>query len=80
MDAKKDPVGPDELPGWLRGKKKIIVARGKKFAEHNAKGLKTESRIELVLGPSGKLRAPTFVIGDTMLVGFNEEMYAENGL
>lgn len=29
------------------------------------------------MGPSGNLRAPTFKVGDTYLVGFNEEMYEE---
>jgi hypothetical protein len=32
-------------------------------------------RAALVLGPSGKLRAPTLVHGDTVVVGFHAEVY-----
>ena len=28
-----------------------------------------------LLGPTGNLRAPTLVVGDTVLVGFNEDAY-----
>ena len=28
-----------------------------------------------ILGPTGNLRAPTARVGDTLLVGFNEEAY-----
>ena len=30
-----------------------------------------------MLGATGNLRAPTIVFGDTLLVGFNEEVYSE---
>jgi len=29
-----------------------------------------------VLGPTGNLRAPALVAGDTLLVGWNEEAYS----
>ena len=28
-----------------------------------------------MLGPTGNLRAPTMVCGDTLLVGFNQELF-----
>ncbi len=31
-----------------------------------------------MLGPTGNLRAPTIRTGKTVLVGFNEEVYAEH--
>jgi hypothetical protein len=30
-----------------------------------------------LLGPTGNLRAPTLRVGDTLLVGFNEEGYRQ---
>jgi arsenate reductase-like glutaredoxin family protein len=30
-----------------------------------------------MLGPTGNLRAPTLVVGKTVLVGFNDEAYTE---
>jgi hypothetical protein len=29
-----------------------------------------------MLGPTGNLRAPTAIVGKTVLVGFNEDAYA----
>ena len=33
--------------------------------------------IKAMLGTTGNLRAPTAVVGDTVLVGFNDERYAD---
>lgn len=80
MDAKKAPVGPDDLGPWFRGRKQVVVAKGKKYATHTLRSVPVAERPALVLGPSGKLRAPSLIVGDVLLVGFNEEMYAEHGL
>ncbi len=38
-----------------------------------------DSRLaELMLGPTGNLRAPTLKIGKILVVGFNEEIYAKS--
>ena len=29
------------------------------------------------MGPSGNLRAPTYIQGDQIIIGFNPEMYEE---
>ncbi len=34
-----------------------------------------EEAILAMLGPTGNLRAPTLVVGKTILVGFNEDVY-----
>jgi hypothetical protein len=34
-----------------------------------------EELAALVIGPSGNLRAPTLQVGDTLLVGFDDELY-----
>ena len=34
-----------------------------------------EAEVTAMLGPTGNLRAPTLVVGKTLLVGFNEEAY-----
>ncbi len=70
-------VGPDDLADWFRGRKRLIVATGNKVVEQSLKGLSVEDREALVLGRSGKLRAPTLLVGDVVLVGWNEESYAE---
>ncbi len=55
----------------------MIVATGKKVVEKQLRGLSKADREALVLGRSGKLRAPTLMVGDTVLVGFNEESYGQ---
>ena len=58
---------------------KLVSARGKKVVEVDLKKteLSQDEILKLVLGPTGNLRAPTLLIGKQMVVGFNEEMYAE---
>jgi len=34
--------------------------------------------VAAMLGPTGNLRAPTIRTGKTVLVGFNQEIYAEH--
>jgi arsenate reductase-like glutaredoxin family protein len=31
--------------------------------------------LKAMLGPTGNLRAPTLRVGNTLLIGFNEDMY-----
>jgi len=33
--------------------------------------------VALMLGPTGNLRAPTLIVGKKVIVGFNEDLYAE---
>ena len=55
----------------------LLVAKGKKIVELNLnKEDPSEAEVlKLILGPTGNLRAPTFVVGKKLIVGFNEEMY-----
>lgn len=70
-------VGADDLAPWFRGRKKLIVAKGKKHSEHTVRGLAAADRAKLVIGPTGRLRAPTLLVGDAVVVGFNDDVYRE---
>ena len=52
--------------------------RGKKIDRLDLKKNRPEDAaiLALIIGPTGNLRAPTAKVGKTMLVGFNEEAYA----
>ena len=54
-----------------------MVAKGKKWETHSVRGLSAQDREALVVGPSGKLRAPALVAGDTLVVGYHDEAYDE---
>lgn len=58
---------------------KLVVAKGKKVVEVDLKKDRPDddALVALMLGPTGNLRAPTMKVGKTMLVGFNEQIYAE---
>ena len=54
----------------------MTVAKGKKI--HQFKGGKaiTDEALDAMLGSTGNLRAPAVVVGKTLLVGFNEDVYS----
>jgi arsenate reductase-like glutaredoxin family protein len=77
VDANKNRIGRAEALKLLAAIKRLVAARGKKIAEFDLAKNRPDDDTLLahLLGPTGNLRAPTARIGDTLLVGFNEEMY-----
>lgn len=60
----------------LKGASKLIVAKGKKVSEFSIGSRISGDAVDAMLGPTGNLRAPTAIVGKTVLVGFNEDAYA----
>ena len=62
----------------LEGVRELLVARGRKVLSVDLeKDRPSDSELlELLLGRSGKLRAPTIRRGRRLLVGYNEELMA----
>jgi arsenate reductase-like glutaredoxin family protein len=54
----------------------VIVLKGKKRSDFKG-GSAGKDVVDAMLGPTGNLRAPTLRAGKTVVVGFNEEAYAE---
>ncbi len=57
---------------------KLIVAKGRKLSEFKLPAESSDDSVQAMLGPTGNLRAPTLRVGKTLIVGFNEEAYAEH--
>jgi hypothetical protein len=55
----------------------VIVAKGKKVSEFKPGGKAGKDVVDAMLGPTGNLRAPTIRRGKTVIVGFNEEVFAD---
>lgn len=57
----------------------LLVAKGKKVTRVDLKKDRPDDDeiVALMLGPTGNLRAPTFKVGKTVLIGFNDEIYDE---
>jgi hypothetical protein len=55
----------------------VIVAKGKKVSEFKPAGKADKELLDAMLGPTGNLRAPTIRRGKTVVVGFNEDVFAQ---
>jgi hypothetical protein len=59
---------------------RIVVAKGKKVVTFDLTAAPPDEKTLLahLLGPTGNLRAPALRKGTTLLVGFNEDVYADH--
>lgn len=53
----------------------MIVAKGKSVVRFEAGARTGSDCVDAMLGPTGNLRAPTLVVGTTVLVGFDDASY-----
>jgi hypothetical protein len=56
---------------------RVIVCKGKKVSEFKPGGKAPSDVVAAMLGPTGNLRAPTIRHGKLVLVGFNEDVFAD---
>ena len=79
VDAKAQWGRDDALKLAARASR-IVVARGSKVVTFSMTRNRPDEETLLahLLGPTGRLRAPTLRIGKTLLVGFNADAYADN--
>ena len=77
VNAAKERIGEAALAELFDGARKVTAAKGKKVVVLDlAKDADAMERLaEVVLGPTGNLRAPTWQKGKTLVVGFDEETY-----
>jgi arsenate reductase-like glutaredoxin family protein len=75
--AKKAQLGPTDALALAKKVTTIVAARGKRVEKLDVKTADEPAILVLLLGPTGTLRAPTAVVGKTLLVGFHPDAYAE---
>lgn len=73
--ADKAPIERPAALALVRTARRLMVAKGKRLTVLElATDRPTDDELgALVLGPTGRLRAPTLRIGDTVIVGFSAE-------
>ena len=79
VDAKKTRVGPAAAIALARTAHFVIAVRGKKVVTLDFKkdNPDDETLLSVLLGPSGNLRAPSAMVGKTLVVGFNPDVYRD---
>ena len=79
VDATKTRFSAAEALELLNGIDTFIATRGKKVESFDLKNDRPDDAALLarLMGPTGNLRAPTARVGRTLVVGFNEEVYAQ---
>jgi arsenate reductase-like glutaredoxin family protein len=79
VDAKKHRLGKADALKLASESDRIYVSKGKKVVEIDLRKNRPEDDelTELLLGPTGNLRAPTLRTGRTLIVGFDEQVYLD---
>lgn len=67
----------DDAMKLLKKAKRMVAAKGKKVSEFKGASRLSEEAVTAMLGSTGNLRAPTLIVGDQVLVGFNEDVFSE---
>ena len=77
INATKDRRGTEEALELTKKVNRIVAMKGKKVVVFDLKKdpPNDETLLAHLMGPTGNLRAPTAIVGKTLLVGFNEEAY-----
>ena len=77
MDSKKRAVEAAEALALVREVDEIYAAKGTRLVHLDLRRERPDTATlrSLLIGPSGRLRAPTLRAGRRLLVGFNEEAY-----
>ncbi len=75
VDARKERIDADAAWELLQSAVSIATAKGKKVQKFNPKSDDKADILKQVMGPSGNLRAPTFRIRGSFVIGFNKELY-----
>lgn len=76
IDARKEALAGEDAWKLLSEARVIHVARGSKHLTFDPHTNSREDILRQTLGRTGNLRAPTLLVGDRLLVGFNEALYA----
>lgn len=70
-------LGADDARALAAAATTVIVTKGKQVQTYKPGGKVSDEIVAAMLGPTGNLRAPTFVTGKTVVVGFSEASYSD---
>ena len=70
-------LGADDARRLAAAARTVIVAKGKRVERYTPGARPAPELVAAMLGPTGNLRAPTLVVGKTVVVGFDDASYAD---
>ena len=70
-------IGREEALRVARQADEIISTKGKTVKRLKPENAADEEIAALIIGPSGNLRAPAFLVDNRLIIGFHEEAYRE---
>lgn len=78
MSASKK-LGRTDALVLARAAQRVIAAKGKKVTtvDLSMERPSDDTLAALMLGPTGNLRAPTMRVGQTVFVGYNDQVFAD---
>ena len=79
VDARKTPLVEADVLELVGQVHQLYVTRGTKVVHFDLKRDQPDEAtlLALLIGPSGKLRAPTLKLGKTLVVGFDQATYEQ---
>jgi len=78
VDAGKAKLGEPDALALARQAARVVAVKGKKRVALDMRARPSDEEVlGALLGPTGGLRAPTMRVGQTLVVGFDPEVYAE---
>jgi len=77
VDARRVSLKQEDALAILADVDELYSSKGKRVTHVDLKKEKPSDEMlrSLLLGPTGKLRAPTLRVGRTLLVGFDQAIY-----
>ena len=77
VDARKEKLGKRETMAILRRTTRVVAMKGKKVVDYDLKREPPPEKelLEIIMGPTGNLRAPAVRTGKTLVVGFQAECW-----
>ena len=72
-------LGRDDALGMARQVKRLVAAKGKKVTavDVTANTPSDDELAALMLGRTGNMRAPMMRVGQTLLVGYHDQVFAD---
>lgn len=79
VDARSTPLVEADALELIRDINTLYVTRGTKVVHFDLKQERPDDQtlLQMLIGRSGKLRAPTVKIGRTVIVGFDQTIYEQ---